>query len=155
MADGVPGWPRSQVSACRAATSLIAWARPSAGCGRARLVSTASNSTPSRRANQAVPWTQPVPSSAGTEAPLTTTTKPAVAAMKSSLLVASGEGREARVTCIRSGLLVLVERGDAFASDDLTGGRIVLGRDQGRERLQVDLLVEVGEFPAEVVDDAV
>ncbi len=42
----------------------------------------------------------PVPSSGGTEAPSTTTTALAVAAMKSSLLVASGERREARVTCM-------------------------------------------------------
>ena len=73
--------------------------------------------------------------SAGTEAPSTTTTQPAVAAMKSSLLVASGERREARVTCMASGLLVVVERGDALASDKLTGDRIVLGGDQGGERL--------------------
>jgi hypothetical protein len=50
---------------------------------------------------------------------------------------------------------VLVERGDALASDKLTGDRIVLGGDQGGERLQVDLLVEVGELPPQEVDDAV
>ena len=49
----------------------------------------------------------------------------------------------------------MVERGDALASDELAGARIVLGGDQGGERLQVDLLVEVSEFAAEVVDDAV
>jgi hypothetical protein len=50
---------------------------------------------------------------------------------------------------------VLVERGDALAADKLAGDRIVLGGDQGGERLPVDLLVEVGEFAAQVVDDAV
>jgi hypothetical protein len=50
---------------------------------------------------------------------------------------------------------VLVERGDALASDKLAGGRVVLGGDQGGERLQVDLLVEVGELAPEEVDDAV
>src|SRR4029450_9320566 len=172
VADGVPGWSRSQVSACNAATAVIAWARLVAGRGSERvarappsarlsaglwsacLVSRPRSCVPRRRANQAVPWAHPVPSSAGTEAPSTTTTQPAVAAMKSSLLVVSGERREARVTCIGSRLLVLVERGDALASDDLAGGRIVLGRDQGRERLQVYLLVEVGELPAGGVDDA-
>src|SRR5215212_12144878 len=153
VADGVPGWSRSQVSACNAATSVMAWARLSAGLCSGWLVSRPRRCVPRWRANQAVPWAHPVPSSAGTEAPSTTTTQAAVAAMKSSLLVASGERREARVTCIGSGLLVLVERGDALASDDLAGGRIVLGRDQGRERLQVDFLVEVGQFAAEVVDD--
>ena len=49
----------------------------------------------------------------------------------------------------------MVERGDALASDKLTGDRIVLGGDQGGERLQVDLLVEVGEFAPQEVDDAV
>jgi hypothetical protein len=50
---------------------------------------------------------------------------------------------------------VLVERGDALAADKLTGDRIVLGGDKGGERLQVDLLIQVGEFVAEEVDDAV
>jgi hypothetical protein len=50
---------------------------------------------------------------------------------------------------------VLVERGDALAADKLAGARIVLGGDQGGERLAVDLLVEVGEFASQVVDDAV
>src|SRR5215207_407987 len=135
VAEGLPGWSRSQVSAWMAATSVIARARLSAALRSAWVASRASSWVPRRRANQAVPWAHPVPSSAGTEAPSTTTTQPAVAAMKSSLLAASGERREARVTCIGSGLLVLVERGDALASDDLAGGRIVLGRDQGRERL--------------------
>jgi hypothetical protein len=46
---------------------------------------------------------------------------------------------------------VSVERGDALASGNLAGERIVLGGDEGGERLQVDLLVEVGEFaPQEV-----
>src|SRR4030095_971717 len=134
VADGVPGWSRSQVAACTAATLVIAWARLSAGLWSGWLVSSARRCVPRRRANQAVPWTHPVPSSAGNEAPSTTTTQPAVAAMKSSLLVASGERREARVTCIGSGLLVLVERGDALASDELAGVRIVRGRDRGRER---------------------
>jgi hypothetical protein len=52
-------------------------------------------------------------------------------------------------------LLVSVERGDALASDKLAGDRIVLGGDEGGERLQVDLLVEVGEFAPQEVDDAV
>ena len=50
---------------------------------------------------------------------------------------------------------MVVERDDALASDKLTGDRIVLGGDQGGERLQVDLLVEVGEFAPQEVDDAV
>ena len=50
---------------------------------------------------------------------------------------------------------MLVERGDALASDELTCDWIVLGGDQGGERLQIDLLVEVGEFASQVVDDAV
>jgi hypothetical protein len=50
---------------------------------------------------------------------------------------------------------MLVERGDALASDKLTGAGIVLGGDQGGERLQVNLLVEVGEFAAQEGDDAV
>jgi hypothetical protein len=52
-----------------------------------------------------------------------------------------------------------VKAGDALASDKLAGDRIVLGRDLGRdqggERLQVDLLVEVGEIPPQEIDDAV
>jgi hypothetical protein len=50
---------------------------------------------------------------------------------------------------------VRVEGSGALASDKLTGDRIVLGGDQGGERLEVDLLVEVGEFAAQEVDDAV
>ena len=48
-----------------------------------------------------------------------------------------------------------IERGDALAFDKLVGDRIVLGGDEGGERLEVDLLVEVGEFAAQEVDDAV
>jgi hypothetical protein len=50
---------------------------------------------------------------------------------------------------------VRVQRGDALASDDLAGVRIVVGGDQGGKRLPVGLLVEVGEFAAQEVDDAV
>ena len=75
--------------------------------------------------------------------------------MKSSLLVAAGELREARVTCSWSGLLVVVAGGmrSLRMRWRVLGSYLVAIK--GGERLQVDLLLEVGEFAAQEVDDAV
>src|SRR5690349_5251057 len=149
-AEGVPGWPRSQVFRCRAAVSVMASDSALAGVSLAWLAR-----APARLwVYQATPWVHPVPVRAVDPSKMATVS-PSGLTKNASSFGASGEpGSELAVTCTL-GSVVPVQRGEPAGGQDLSAvGGVELAGDQHREPPGLQLPVQLGEVVGDVVGGA-